>query len=58
MQKAVGFMEQANKYKRQSEYVNNTMKRFKMNLIGDPDVENLDNARMMNVLRNNLLVFF
>lgn len=34
------------------------MKRFKMNLIGDPDVENLDNARMMNVLRNNLLVFF
>lgn len=50
-------MEQENKSERQNEYVDNTRKGFKMNLKGDLDIENLDNARMMNILNNNLLEF-
>lgn len=50
-------MEQENKYERQSEDVDNRMKRLKMNLIGDPEDENLDNARMMSILRNYLIIF-
>lgn len=33
-----------------------SIKQYKMNLIGNI-VEKLDNAGMMNILRNNLLVF-
>lgn len=54
--KTVGIMKKENKYERQDICVDNRIKILKMKLIGDPEVENLCTARMMNILRNNLVV--
>lgn len=54
--KTVGIMKKENKYEIQDTYVDNRIKILKMKLIGGPEVENLYTARMMSILRNNLLV--
>lgn len=49
-------MNKENKYERQDTYVDNRIKILKMKLIGGPEVDNLCTARVINILRNNLLV--